>query len=319
MFKKKKIVIFGGNGFLGLPLVKKLLQKKSYLILVVDLKKPNAFFKKNPKVKYIKYDVTKISELKLATLIKNSYAIFYKIALLGNPEFSTDNTKVWNYLSINSLFFWKLINVAKKSNVKKIIVDSSVTAISDFTLKSPMDETTVPLVPTNFYGLSKAILEDISRFCITNNIIDIKILRYPRVYSSEQNNFIMNFSKKIIHNKSLKIFDHFYKIVDLIHLDDAVEMSYKILNYNGTKKIFHASYNNPLTLIQIIKKITKKLNIDNLKIEKSNIFKSPREPLLSSLKNTFSSKELKIKFNYNIEKIIDDAVQFNLKDNMNKK
>jgi nucleoside-diphosphate-sugar epimerase len=305
--KINKIIIFGGCGKLGDALVKKILSETSFNIIVID--KLNFKKKINDKrVKYLKENIKKITVKKLKKILKNAHTIYYKIGKLGEPKKSVDFKISWDFILTNSIGFWKVVKVAEKMNINKIIVDSSIASISDINKKGPFNEHTRSCTPPNFYGLSKAILEDICVYKNINSRLQIIIIRYPRVYYPDQKNFLFKLSKQILIKKSVEIYGNYKKYIELIHIDDATEFAYRSMNYKGNKKIFNVTYNKCLTLNQILKQISKKLKLKiKLKFKNKSIT-TPRESNKAFLKDTYSSKVIKIKFKYNMSKIIDEVI-----------
>ena len=309
--KKNKIIIFGGSGKLGDALVKKILDKTSCNIIVVDKfickKKINC-----ERLKYVKENIKKITIRKLKKILRGAHTIYYKIGKLGKPKESVDFKICWNFILTNSLGFWKVARVAEKMKINKVIVDSSITSISDINKNGPFNEYTRSCTPPNFYGLSKAILEDICVYKNSNSCLKIIIIRYPRVYYPDQNNFLFKFAKQILINKPIEIYSNYKKYIELIHIDDATEFAYRCMNYNGSKKIFNVTYNKCYTLNQILKQISKKLKLKRklqLQFNNKSII-TPRESDKAFLKDTYSSKVMKIKFKYNMSKIIDEVISF---------
>ena len=214
--KKNKIIIFGGSGKLGDALVKKILDKTSCNIIVVDKfickKKINC-----ERLKYVKENIKKITIRKLKKILRGAHTIYYKIGKLGKPKESVDFKICWNFILTNSLGFWKVARVAEKMKINKVIVDSSITSISDINKNGPFNEYTRSCTPPNFYGLSKAILEDICVYKNSNSCLKIIIIRYPRVYYPDQNNFLFKFAKQILINKPIEIYSNYKKYIELIH------------------------------------------------------------------------------------------------------
>jgi nucleoside-diphosphate-sugar epimerase len=235
--KKNKIIIFGGSGKLGHALVKKILDKTSYNIVVVD--KFNSKKKINgERLKYVKENIKKITIRKLKKILRGAHTIYYKIGKLGMPKDSVNFKICWDFILTNSLGFWKVARVAEEMNINKVIVDSSITSISDINKKGPFNEHTRSCAPPNFYALSKAILEDICVYKNANSCLKIIIIRYPRVYYPDQNNFLLKFAKQVFINKPVEIYGNYKKYIELIHIDDATEFAYRCMNYKGSKKIF---------------------------------------------------------------------------------
>tara|TARA_A100001015_G_scaffold316154_1_gene429726 strand:- start:1678 stop:2643 length:966 start_codon:yes stop_codon:yes gene_type:complete len=306
---QKKIIILGGNGILGSALANKLSSQKNTQVVVVDIV-INKIKNVNKNITFIQLDIEKATSKKLEQILKGSSVVFYKIGKPGNPSESTDFNKCWNFISINSLGFWKIVKVAEKLNIKKLIVASSITAISDLNKNGPYPENTMSDTPPNFYGLSKAILEDISNYKNLFNKLKILVIRYPRIYFREKNNFLIKFAKQITIKNNLKIYGNLNKYIDLIHLDDAVNFALKCIDYKGSKNIFHVTYNKCLKIEQMLRYLSNRINSKKkLKLLKMS-FNPPRESDKAFLKDIYSSKTMKIKFKYNVYKIIDDAIDF---------
>ena len=306
---KKKIIVLGGNGILGSALVNKLSSQKNTQVVVVD-KVINKIKNVNQNITFFQLDIEKATSKKLEQILIGSSVIFYKIGKLGNPSESTDLNKCWNFISTNSLGFWKIVKVAEKLNINKLIVASSITAISDLNQNGPYSENIRSNTPPNFYGLSKAIIEDISNYKNSFNKLKILIIRYPRIYVRNKNNFLIKFAKQIAFKNNLKIYGNFNKYIDLIHLDDAVDFALKCIDYKGSKSIFHVTYNKCLNIKQILHYLSKKINSKNKPKFLKKSFNSPRESDNAFLKDTYSSKIMKIKFKYDVYKLINDAIDF---------
>ncbi len=306
---KNKIIIFGGNGVLGSALTKKLLSKKKTSIVVVD-KAINKKKNNNKNVSFLKTDIEKVSLKRLEQILKGVSVIYYTISKPGKPLEACNYKKSWDFISINSLGFWKITKVAEKIKIKKLIVASSITAISDLATTGPYYEYTKANKPPNFYALSKAILEDISNYKNSSKNLKILIIRYPRIYYKDKNNFLIKFARQIKFEKNLKIYGNLNKFIDLVHLDDAVEFALKCVDYNKSKNIFHITYNKTLKLKEILFYLSKKINSKNKIRYLRKSLNSPRESDQAFLKDSYSSKKMKVKFKYNTYMLLDDAIDF---------
>lgn len=306
--KKNKIIIFGGNGVLGSALADKILKEYNNRILIFD-KIINKKINRNKKINYLRSDINKISIRKLKNLFKSTSVIYYLIGKPGNPNISSNIDNCWDFISVNSFGFWKVVKVAETMKIKKIIVASSITSISDLKKKGPYKESDMADIPPNFYGLSKALIEDISNYKNLNSNLKILVIRYPRIYYNKSNNFLVKFARQMRQNKPITTYGQNNKLIDFVHLDDAVNFAYKCFKYNGSKNFFHVTYNFFLNLKEIINYISSKINPIKLKLIKKNA-KSPRESNQAALKSIYSSKEIKIKYKYNIYKILNEAINF---------
>ena len=141
----------------------------------------------------------------------------------------------------------------------------------------------------------------------TPNLKNLKIQKGITIFTNKK--FILNESilpKRIIRGQNFN--GNYKKYIELIHIDDATEFAYRSMNYKGNKKIFNVTYNKCLTLNQILKQISKKLKLKiKLKFKNKSIT-TPRESNKAFLKDTYSSKVIKIKFKYNMSKIIDEVI-----------
>lgn len=310
--KKTNILIFGGNGLLGKALIERLLKNKSFFIFSFDKLHNENKSKNNAKrIVYIKENINSISKVKLNNLISKVDIIYFKIGKLGDPKISIDIHQLWDFIETNALSFLKVIKSSQISNLKRIIVDSSITSINDLNRNGPLNENINPQTPANFYGLSKALLEDICNFYSKKLKKKIILIRYPRIYSPQQINFLEIFYNKVIRDEEVSIYGNPNKKIDLVHINDAIEFTYKCISYNGKKNLFHVCYNEPISLIKIANLISLKAKKTRLRIIQESKFRLPRESDNASLLDSYSSRNINILFKYNLIKIIEDVFKKN--------
>ena len=79
----KKVLVFGGSGFLGNYLVNELVSKK-YDVTVADIKESTEIKESKEKVKFIFCDILKISDLE--EIFLNKFDFVYNLAGFANLE-----------------------------------------------------------------------------------------------------------------------------------------------------------------------------------------------------------------------------------------
>jgi len=289
--------------------VRRLLKEGSNKVTIFDIYPPKDDLLSDPRILFIRGNVESLDFDSIIKIMGDAQTLFYKVGSLGDPSISSDADKSWDYLSINALSFWKLLPVIANTNVNTIVVDSSITAVSDLSYDSPISELKRIGTPTNFYGLSKAILEDICLFEEHKSKLRIRIIRYPRVYSSTQNSFLVKFATNIYNGEPIKIFGNPDKLIDLIHIEDATETAIRCMQYRGKESVFHASYNETLTLTAIAHLMCKKARRPRHQIIHSDNGVAPREPKNASLNSVISQRALQVDYVYSLEKILDEVLE----------
>ena len=177
-----KILIIGGNGFLGFDLVKKFYQKK-YTITVLDKNLNNLDdFKK---IKKIKSNFTNNKNLKKA--VKNQDYVFH---LAGISDLETAISHPMNVIKYNIEGTAKILQLCKINKVKRFIYASSIYAISQ---------------EGSFYRFSKRAAEDFIIEYSKNYNIDYTILRYGSLYGpkSPKTNSVRQAIEQAIKNEAI--------------------------------------------------------------------------------------------------------------------
>ena len=303
----RRVAILGGSGLLGQELACRLLDN-NVEVVILDLNSPAQELADHKMVSYYPCDITNVENCQIEKILNGVEIVYYKVGLLGNPNLSSEIESAWEFMNVNAFSLLRLMPVFQGAGIKKLIVDSSITAVSDLSRIAPLEECDFPSIPTNYYGLSKAILEDI---CMTERHpagIETIIIRYPRVYSPFQNNFINIIASKIANHEPIQLFGNVDKIVDIVHINDATELAVKCMDYEGNATVFHAAYGNPVSLKVFVEMILKAFGYESYPINISADSMSPREPNSSSLMDTMSLKELNFNYVSSVEEIVQEAV-----------
>ena len=185
-----QITIFGGSGYLGAQLVRQLKKTNKYRIIIVDVSAPPEDIVLDDWTLFLNIDILTADNETLNSTVKDTDVVFFKVGKLGDPRVSSRLSEAWQFIEVNALSLQRLSPIFIENQVKKIIVDSSITAAADFKKTVPISEENTHGIPTNFYGLSKALLEELCMFLYSNSHIQTIIIRYPRVYIPTQNNFL---------------------------------------------------------------------------------------------------------------------------------
>ena len=243
-----EIILTGASGFIGSNLVDFFIKKKILFSIISS---------------------NSINKKKLKKTFKNKINFFNKISpkkeyiLLhcASPNDITSNRDFKKSCNGNLIYTYKILNIIKNSNLKKIIYLSTA-QVYGLNLKNNVTEKT-PLLPKNNYGLFHKFTEDLifclkSQFNLKCKIIILRVsnvLGVPKIYSKNifrllPQDICKNLKKK---NKALmkssgKQYRNFISITNLL------EIIYKIINKNVNTGIYNIGEKN-MTVINLVKKI----------------------------------------------------------------
>jgi nucleoside-diphosphate-sugar epimerase len=243
-----KVLVTGGNGYVGNKLVPALL-KANYKVYSLDLNIFGDYLPKHKNLIKIKLDVKDINKLNL----KNINCIFHLASISNDPMAEIDKNLSWETSALASI---ELMNFAIKHKVKRIIYASSG---SVYGIKKERNVTEdLSLRPISLYNKVKMVTERVILSYKKN--IEVFIIRPATVCGfSRRMRFdvsvnALTFSalkqKKIIVNGGAQIRPN-------IHIDDLVNLYLFILNTNKKNAgTYNAGFEN-LSIINLAKKIQK--------------------------------------------------------------
>ncbi len=204
----KKILVFGGNGFLGTYLVKELIVR-GYDVTVVDLKRD----KVTENAKYLECDISKKEEV--SNVFKSSnFDIVYNLAGLANLDAAVENPL--KTMELNILGNLHIIEECVKYKIQKFVYASSAYAMSN---------------KGSFYGISKLASEKIVEEYHKKFDLDFIILRYGSVYSEKDynNNYIYSLVEEAVKTKKINHHGDGKEIREYIHAADAAKLSVDVI------------------------------------------------------------------------------------------
>jgi len=245
-----KILIIGGEGFIGSSLILALQDK--YKILCLDRGKKYSDLKKfvNDNVELIKGDIT--DEVLLDNLCKDCYAIIHLAGGGGNSACAKD--PIWA-INTHILGTHSVLKKALEHKVKKFIFSSSQFVYTtfhktDFLLKENM----LP-EPDDFYGTLKRIAENL----IIDSGINYSILRLANVYGvsklypAQERGAINNFVNSAFNKEKLQIYGSGSQVMDYVYLKDVVRAFISVLEKENTKDIYNVGSGELIRLEEITK------------------------------------------------------------------
>lgn len=299
----KKIIIFGGRGFIGQHLVNFLKTKKFKIYILAN---------KNIKLK------TSTKVFKLGKIIKIDYN-FYSINnyindikpdiilyLSGNPSFETSKNSFCYDLKSTNLIVSYILDSILQLNIDSIFWFGSSVAV--YGNNSKILKENFKTQPISFYGLSKAIAEKQCEYYAKSFNLKIGIMRIFSCYGPGLKRQIIYETIDKFKNKNPPYY--FYgsgnEIRDLIFIDDMVKAIFNLLNYDIKKfEIFNIGTGKGYSVKYIVKLIANELGISFNRV----VFLNKNIKKTSSNKSVCSINFLKNKTGFKISHDIKSGIK----------
>ena len=302
----KKILVTGAAGFIGSHLAEKLFltYKRSKFILYDKITyAANKIYikdvieKKN--VRFIKSDLLNFNQLEKNL---NNVDLAINVAAESHVDNSFGNSLIFS--KTNTLGTHYFLEACRKQKVKKIIHVSTDEVYGE-NLNKPFKEDQI-LNPTNPYSASKAGADMMVNAYKKSYKLDITTVRANNIYGIRQypekliSKSIYNFLKK----KKMDIHGKGNLIRHYLSVHDFCEGIIKIINHGKPKQIFNIGSNKSYKVIDVIKMISKQLEVD---FNRNIIFIKDRPFNDKAYKiNCQKIKKLGWKTNYKLEDDIAD-------------
>jgi len=288
--KENYILVTGAAGFIGYHVSKKLIEKKLNVIGLdnlnpyydVNLKKSRIReISKNINFKYwnfIKGDLTNLNFLR-SIFIRYKPEIVINLAAQAGVRYSLKNPQA--YIDSNIIGFQNLLTCCSEINVKHLIYASS-SSVYGGNIKIPFQEEDSVDHPISLYASTKKSNELMAHtYSHLYNIPTIG-LRFFTVYGpwGRPDMALFLFTKAILENSPIKVFNHGKMIRDFTYIDDIVESLIRLTKKPATPeknlsnitpspskswapyRIFNIGNSNPTPLMEFIKAIENNLGIE---------------------------------------------------------
>ena len=318
-----KILITGSAGFIGFSIAKKILNEKKYHVIGID--NINNYYDPNLKKvrlsilnsfkNYKHYNFNIAKKDKVDQIFKKyKFSIVIHLAAQAGVRYSIDFPE--DYINTNLVGFFNIINASKIAKVKKFIYASSSSVYGNQS-KFPIKENFDSSKPMSIYAATKKANELMAYSYSSLHGIETIGLRFFTVYGpfGRPDMSLFKFTKSIIENKTIKIFNYGNHFRDFTYIDDVVDAiklvfekksknkeNFKVYNVANGKSI-----NLKLFLNEIEKYFNKKGKIKNLKLQQGDVTKTHAN--IKDLINDFGYMP-KTSYKEGIKKFIDWYIDF---------
>lgn len=257
--KKTKVLVLGGNGFIGSNLCN-FLVKKNIEVFSFDINYPKIM---NKNINYIQGDF--FDDESLLSAINDIDFIYHAISTIipGNS-----NERYMNGYGKDFMQTIKLCELIKDTKTKMIFLSSGGTVYGRQEIQ-PIKESAMAQ-PINHYGNVKLCIENTIR--IFNLQLHTKnlIARIANPYGPGQDytkgvGFIDAAIKNMLNGHAIEIWGDGNIIRDYIYIDDVCEMLYFLMHYNGGEEVFNISSNVGVSqnqIIEILKELHGESNVN---------------------------------------------------------
>jgi UDP-glucose 4-epimerase len=215
-----KVIVFGGNGFIGSNLVEELV-KQGKSVVVYDRAEVNSA-RRLPGVEYI---VGEFGNIEMISDILSKDSVVYHLVSTSLP--STSNKDPGYDITSNVVTTISMLKECVQAEVARVVFISSGGAIYGIPKSLPVDETqsTNPLCS---YGISKLTIE--KYLALFNHLYGLNyvVLRPSNPYGIYKNpiaiqGVISVFCNKMINNEAINLWGDGSVIRDYIYINDLVD------------------------------------------------------------------------------------------------
>jgi UDP-glucose 4-epimerase len=216
-----RVLILGGSGFLGKTLTRRLLNQK-IPVSVLDCISSLSELQSEPLLQFHKGNFADSDTLQRAM---HGCNIIYH--LIGTTTPFSSNIDPERDIQENLIATVKMLQMAKKSEVEKIIFISSGGTVYGLPHYLPVDENH-PVNPICSYGITKLSIEKYLYMYYQDNGPDYTILRLANPYGCHQNpkrkqGIIPIWMQKVLKKEPVEIWGDGTVVRDYVYIDDAID------------------------------------------------------------------------------------------------
>ncbi len=269
-----KFLITGAAGFIGYHLSSNLLSQKHKIVAIdninsyydIKLKKHRIKLLKKDKNKknfsFIKLDLQNKKKLK-HIFKQNNFDFVIHLAAQAGVRFSINRPE--EYIKSNVIGFFNLLEIIRYTKTKLIFASSS--SVYGKTKQNSFSESQKNSEPLQLYAATKSSNELMAY--AYHNLYNLCVigLRFFTVYGplGRPDMAVYKFSKKIVQNKNIELFNRGNHSRDFTYISDVVGCIHKCVNKYKNKKekmyqIFNVANGKPEKITYLINLLSKELN-----------------------------------------------------------
>lgn len=268
-----KYLITGCCGFIGYHVSQDLINKKNFVVGIDNLNKYYDTKLKNDRLKKLsskkfKFFKLNLSNKKQLQKIFRDFRFDYVIHLAAQAGVRYSMKNPFSYINSNITATTNLLECCKKYRPKKILLASSSSvygkqASLQFKENMKLDR------PISFYAASKISMESIAYYYSDLYRLPIRVLRFFTVYGpwGRPDMAYYKFTKNIINNKKIDIYNNGNHYRDFTYVDDIVKFISKIVKKDNRTifEVLNLGRGKPQKLQKFISIIENKLQKKALK------------------------------------------------------
>jgi len=204
----KKVVVFGGSGFLG-SYVADELTRRGYNVTIADLYE-SKYLQKNQE--FLKVNISNSDNIQ--EVIHDAHIVYNFVAIANLDDAIHDPL---NTMNINVIGNLKILEACRKSsNIERFVYASSAYALSN---------------EGSFYGISKQTSEKLTEEYYKRYGLKYTVIRYGSLYGerASHNNYIYNLLKEGIQKGKLEYKGDGNDLREYVHAADVAKLSVNIL------------------------------------------------------------------------------------------
>lgn len=254
----KKIIVLGGNGFIGSSLCAGLI-KEGYDVYSFDIHRPPTEIHG---VKYIQGDF--FDDQNVFSALTGMDYIIHAVCTV-NP--SNSNVRYMQGYQRDFIQSIKVCEFAAKNEIGMLFLSSggTVYGVKD---QMPIKEEE-SLFPINHYGNIKLCIESFIRVFNLQNKTNFKVVRISNPYGPGQDylkgvGFIDATIKAAINKQELTVWGDGSVVRDYVYIEDVVKMIISVIDYSGDDSIFNISSGMGYSqndIIEIVNNVVGNVNV----------------------------------------------------------
>ena len=245
-----RILVTGAAGFIGYHLIKKILNKNKKIIGIdninsyydINLKKDRINnLKKYKKFSFFKIDLSNYKKLN-NIVKKNKINIIIHLAAQAGVRDSTKYPQT--YFKSNLEGFFNILEISRDNKIKHLIF-ASTSSVYGNSKKFPLNENVRTDQPLSFYAATKKSNEVMAHSYSYIYKLPCTGVRFFTVYGpfGRPDMALFKFTKNIINNHSIELFNNGKHIRDFTYVDDIVDGIYLLINKKSKKTIPYEIFN----------------------------------------------------------------------------